>query len=339
MRYTFVTVVYEDEYDVLLLQARSMRIYCERAVLEKIIIIDNSQNAMPRKWATRILDEYGDIRQFAQILRPSDFASMPRLKGWTSQQLLKLAISRLVVTDRYVLLDAKNQLISPLTRAYLETEHGLARANGYCAYGPIHPLRSDLERTLTYFGLDHQKYLARFTGATTPFTMHTKIVHQLMDQMQEKEGVTFEQAFAQYRPTEFFGYACHIIKSGIEMESLYDLSQPPTSCIWVHAANYTRCKQTIASATNGKSPFFGLHRAALIKLPSDSRRELASFLASRALFESENAASSFLLKVRIKLILRALSKPVRRLPENFVKKLKRIFGITTSEIGWQKARS
>jgi hypothetical protein len=41
-RYTFVTVVFEQEYHLLLLQARSMRMHCPTSLVNAIIVIDNS---------------------------------------------------------------------------------------------------------------------------------------------------------------------------------------------------------------------------------------------------------------------------------------------------------
>jgi len=326
-RYTFVTVVFEQEYELLLLQARSMRIFCDRGLLDKVIVIDNSSGGLPQRWKKKFLNEYGDISRVLQILRSQDFVNLPPSKGWTSQQILKLAIARAIPTDRYVVLDAKNHLIAPLTTDDLETPDGRARACPRMAYGPTHPLRPHLERTLAYFGLEQEVHHASFTGATTPYTMHTEVVRQLIGDIEKEERASFEQSFIKYRLTEFFSYASHIIKRGIEIETLYDFGGAPALCLWEDAANLKGCRAVIAEAQRGKSPFFATHRAALQKLRADARGELAAFWASRSLFDSKETASRFLLWLRVKLILHAWTKPIRTLRQSFNKRLKRILNL------------
>jgi Family of unknown function (DUF6492) len=324
-RYTFTTVVFEQEYDLLLLQARSMRIYCDRSLLDKVIVIDNSRRALPEIWLKKLLDEYGDISGIVRVLRPEKFSRLPRSKGWTSQQILKLAVSRIIATDRYVILDAKNHLISPLVRDYLESPSGLARICPRGPYVSAHPLRPHLERTLAYFRLEQERHLANFTGATTPFTMHTHVAHQLIESVENDEGVSFEETFVEHQLTEFFSYASHIIRRGIEMETLYDLNQPPSRCLWIEDANLWGCQRVIAAARDGSSPFFAAHKAAISKLPADARKELAAFWSSRLLFESNDAANTFLLRLRAKLIMYALTKPIRKLPHSVRKRFNRLF--------------
>src|SRR6185437_12861425 len=127
--YTFVTVVFEDELDLMLLQARSIQIHGTRDVIEKILVIDNSRRGLPSTWQTRLFQEYGQFADRVQIIRSHDLASIPRAKGWITQQILKLAVSTRILTDRYVLLDCKNHLVHPLTRAYLEAEDGRPRTH------------------------------------------------------------------------------------------------------------------------------------------------------------------------------------------------------------------
>jgi hypothetical protein len=68
-RYTFVTVVFEQEYHLLLLQARSMRMYCPTSLVNAIIVIDNSTiGRIPLPVKNQLLNEYGQLAIFVQIV-------------------------------------------------------------------------------------------------------------------------------------------------------------------------------------------------------------------------------------------------------------------------------
>jgi hypothetical protein len=78
-RYTFVTVVFEQDYRLLLLQARSMRMYCPTDLLNEIIVIDNSTSGrIPSSVRNQLLIEYGHLRTFVHILPGSDIAQCPQ---------------------------------------------------------------------------------------------------------------------------------------------------------------------------------------------------------------------------------------------------------------------
>jgi hypothetical protein len=292
--YTFVTVVFEDELDLMLLQARSMQIYGARDIIEKIWVIDNSRRGLPSTWLTRLLHEYGDFASRVQIIRSRDLASIPRAKGWTTQQILKLAVSKHILTDRYVLLDCKNHLVHPLTRTYLEAKDGKPRTHLHSYSG--HPLRKHLERVLAYYRIPAEEHVTNFSATATPFVMYTAIVREMIKALSAVEGVRFEKAFANLRLTEFFSYASYIIKEKGGMALLYDLHQQPCPCIWEHSADRFGCETAIAKSTALQTPFFAVHRLALSKLSADAFMPVASFWSERGLFANTAEAASFLRK-------------------------------------------
>src|SRR5215469_10750422 len=56
-KFTFVTVVFEAEYDLLSLQARSMRLYCPLEIVQGILVIDNSRTPISLNRQDRIRRE------------------------------------------------------------------------------------------------------------------------------------------------------------------------------------------------------------------------------------------------------------------------------------------
>ncbi len=130
-KYSFVTVVYEVEFDLLALQARSMQRYCPEKMIDSIVVIDNSLHPLPRDKKLRLIAEYGRFAKFVRILRAEEIARIPETKGWTAQQILKLMVATHVETERYVILDAKNHFVFSLTPEFLEAPDGRARINVY----------------------------------------------------------------------------------------------------------------------------------------------------------------------------------------------------------------
>jgi len=124
--YTFVTVVYEKEYEFLALQARSMRKYCPRALVFAIIVIDNGRKPLRPSLRDRLLAEYGDLAERVRFVRATEISANLVRSGWWNQQVLKLLVARLVQSERYVILDAKNHLVFDLKADFLESKDGRA---------------------------------------------------------------------------------------------------------------------------------------------------------------------------------------------------------------------
>ncbi|NJN91757.1 MAG: hypothetical protein HC878_16270 [Leptolyngbyaceae cyanobacterium SL_5_14] len=104
---TFVTVVFEEEYLLLQLQARSMRLYLSPIMVDEIIIIDNSCRGMPRAFKDELLIAYAQLAPLVKILLSKDICTIPSSQGWVSQQILKLMIAEHIESEWYVVLDAK----------------------------------------------------------------------------------------------------------------------------------------------------------------------------------------------------------------------------------------
>lgn len=309
-KYTFVTVFYEDEYELLLLQARSIRIYGNAEIIEKILLIDNSERPLPRGWKARILSEYGRLSGLVQIVSARDLARLPWSKGWKTQQILKLMAAHLVATERYLILDSKNHLVFPLSREALEASNGRPRTHLHSYLD--HPLRRHLERTLDYYGLERAQHVAQFTATATPFVMYTEIVQKMIVDLSNREGRRFELAFMKCKLTEFFAYACFIIKDRRDLAELYDFHQLVPPCIWEHAATRSGCEESVARALAQRSPFFAIHRIAIAKLDADAREVVAGFWSARSLFETSEQADTFLTELQLKSRKKSWSRPIWR---------------------------
>jgi Family of unknown function (DUF6492) len=291
IRYTLVIVAFEEDAGLLALCMRSIRKYFVQELIEEIIVVDNSLPGS-RPWHRDLLRQCEGIENSVRIVHANAVAELPKdAGGWYTQQVLKLKIAALVRTTRYVILDAKNQLISPLTREFLETEEGLVRSNGYSYAGQ--PMQEFLEHTLEYLGLNPAEHLNWFTRTTTPFTMVTEEVCSLIRYVEEKERAPFGSVFLDRKLSEFFLYSGYLISKGT-LNQIYEFTQPNGPTIWIHKADVAGCDEILQKARKTKCPWMSVHRKAIARLAPQSQEELAAFWHERGLFPSLQDAVRFL---------------------------------------------
>jgi hypothetical protein len=292
----FVSVVFEAEFGLLLVQARSMARYVPPAAAPEIVVIDNSRRGMPEPLRAELLDAYGPLRPAVSVLRPADIDRIPGATGWRSQQALKLLVARRLRTARYVVLDAKNHFVAPLTPDVFEAPDGRMRARFY-SYEE-HPLRRDLEHVLDYLGLDPDVHVPHFTATVTPFVLEVADVVALMADVEARSGRRFAREFIGRDLTEFFLVAGWLVSRGRDLEKVYEPGLDAGPTVWPRGATPDGVATATAEAAERGTPMFAVHRLALLRLDDEAARRLAEFWAGRGLFPSAETARAFLAGAR-----------------------------------------
>jgi hypothetical protein len=309
----FVSVVFEAEYGLLLLQARSMARYVPPAAAPEVVVIDNSRRGMPDEVRAELLDAYGPLRPAVTILRPDDIGRIPGATGWRSQQVLKLLVARRLRTKRYVVLDAKNHFVAPLPDDLFVAPDGRMRARVY-GYED-HPLRRDLEHVLTYLGLDPADHVGHFTATVTPFVLDVAGVVATVDGVEARSGRDFAREFVGRDLTEFFLVAGWLVANGQALESVYEPGLDVGPTLWPKASRTAEgVAGVVREAAESGRPMFAVHRLALLRMDADSARPLAEFWAERGLFGSAADAEAFLAKARASLERELAAQKRRDLP-------------------------
>ena len=289
---SFVTVVFESEVDLLILQARSMDRYLDPGLLQELVVIDNSARGMRPTHVARLRQEYGKHAEALRVLRPHDIAAVPRSVGWQAQQVLKLAVARLLSTRHYVALDAKNHLVAPVERSFFLSPEGKPRVNAYSYEN--HPLRRGLERVLRYVGLEPADYVQWFTATVTPFVLETAQVDSLIADVERASGRAFADEFVNADLLEFFLYSAWTVSRGAPLDQHFDLHQVFCPNIWRGDSSTGAVRSAISRAQDEPTPFFSVHRRALARLDDEALALLSEFWTSRSLFPSEPEARDFL---------------------------------------------
>jgi hypothetical protein len=95
-QYTFVTVIYEDGYPAMTLQACTMYMFLPLEMVERTIIIDNSSEESLFNIDT-VLPHYRSLDACVTVIWRRDLTPIDT-GGWHIQQLLKIDVSKMIPT-------------------------------------------------------------------------------------------------------------------------------------------------------------------------------------------------------------------------------------------------
>lgn len=294
-RYTVVTVVYEGDLLLLHLQARSLALHAAPGLFAEVVVIDNTRRGLPGRTLRRLLDEYGPLASRVRTVRPGALTALPRMPGWWSQQVLKLAVAETVTTDRYLVLDAKNVAVAALDRGFLQAPDGRARLapTGYAA----HPHRRSLETTLRYLGLDPARHLD-LGSTTTPFVMDTAVVRDLVATIERRSGRSLAQEVDEHGLTEFFLYQGWLLAGGGALDRVHAMGRVRCPTVWPSRTGAEAVRAEIAGARAAGAPVFTVHQRAVGRLDAGAVTALVGFWVERGLFTDVAAARAFLRRFR-----------------------------------------
>ncbi len=287
----FVSVVFEAEFGLLGIQARSMARYLPVDATDEIIVIDNSRRGMPAPLVRRLLEDYGPHASHVSILRSDDITKVRGAVGWRTQQVLKLLVATRLRAERFVLLDAKNHFVGQWSPSLFEAPDGRMLV-GMSAYD-THPLRRDLEHVLRYLHIDPAQHVGSFTSTVTPFVLSTALVRELITEIEASSGRSFTREFVKNDLTEFFVYAGWLLNHSPSLMEVYATGLKVGPTVWPRGATVAGVTSAIEAVTAGGHPMFAVHRMALSRLDADAAALLAAFWAERGLFDSLDAATSF----------------------------------------------
>ena len=287
----FVSVVFEAEYGLLGIQARSMARYLPVDATDEIVVIDNSRRGMPASLLRQLLEDYGPHAPHVSVMRSDDITKVRGAVGWRTQQVLKLLIASRLRAERFVLLDAKNHFVAEWTPSLFEAQDGrmLVGMNTY----ETHPLRRDLEHVLRYLRIDPAQHVPSFTSTVTPFVLSTALVRELIGELESASGRSFTREFVKNDLTEFFLYAGWLLSHSPSLHEVYASGLKVGPTVWPRGATVEGVTAAIDAVTAGGHPMFAVHRMALARLDRDAAALLAGFWAERGLFDSLESATTF----------------------------------------------
>lgn len=290
-----VVVAFTGELKLLQLQARSIRLYADFELIRTIHICVHDQFSEIFVWHFRqkILQEYG---RFAPKVNLVDcrtlFGRKIRKPAWWSQQPAKLLAARLVQTENYLVLDCKNHLIRQLTFSKIYDEHGRMKMP---LHGLHEPYRQTFIRACQYFGLKDAPNIESALPTITPFLFNTKIVRELLSEVESREDYSFYDFFMRERYTEFYFYLAFILASKIPLNRIYsDCSRIAVTFFDESLASQKIMTNNDDALKKGNVYSLGLHRRAIINGSADFKKQIMDYWLKFGLTANNEQAEYFL---------------------------------------------
>lgn len=263
-----ITVCFAAELSLLRLQARSIRMFMDGEILGRIILVINELSPRRVKRAIKhdVLPEYGDFADRVVLLTAKELAGVRLNKcGWGTQQVFKILASAYAASPLLMILDCKNHFIRPVGPDQIWSGDGRIKTRPYRV---IPRFAGYFQAAKTYFGVAPDVGTGVALPTTTPFLVPTKLVADLIAEMEEREGKRFFEVFMQpkKRFTEFYLIYAYLLSKVGSLEVLYDV-------VPNHAVSIMRSQQVDVDAVNAKIVqleqedvyCFGVHRDVLVE--------------------------------------------------------------------------
>jgi Family of unknown function (DUF6492) len=283
---SFVTVVFEEEINLLKLQARSISKFLELSFVERIILVVNGRNqlAVFESIKSKVVPEYRNAAQLVGLSTES---------GWHSQQALKLAISAFITTDYYIVLDSKNHFIKPANRLSFFSQDGKALYSEQDLSGLM---SEHFRNSMELFGNDPGININSSLPSTTPFVFFTKAVREMQKALRTKGMASFaEMVLPRGLPrTEFLAYYSYLLYRR-SVNNLYVVGDSYVASLWrMHVEDLGLFTDALRYAKTDQVFVFGLHRCARQALTFSQKLLIADLWRSVGLVQDLEETFNFL---------------------------------------------
>lgn len=261
-----VTVVFDQELEILRRQARSIELYtCGVGSIYVIVNHDHDlENVIDPTW-------WGKYQDKVKITPRTKFGSDWSANGWLTQQALKLMAAAQSDSQWSVILDAKTIFVEPFFDVTLRPEVG--QLDIYPVFESSRKIANQL------FGIDLQKQLG---PGGVPFVINTAMVSEMIFWIQQHTQQDFATWFqAQGMLTEFILYSAWIQYRTGSLNQIYGVDTNkirPCNLCHTEIAMFEQKFSNMQSAST-----VSIHRNAWKQLDHGQQQRYWDFLASRGI--------------------------------------------------------
>lgn len=282
-----VTVTFAEDARLSVLQALSVdRLFDLNDVDEYLIVVNDAPN---QEWEGLLRAELGRrigdrLRQRTRFVHADELAPVAGTRGWKSQQVLKLEVSRVVGTEHYLLLDAKNHFIRPSSISDFYQDGRIA------TYVKARPQwRSWVQASFDALGAEpSEHHLDKPYPTTTPYLLITAEVHALLERIEARHGRLAESFSDMGSATEFFLYYAHLVDRYGEDPPYVD-SEPRVTALFRRWPQDPReVERLLSEAVADDVPVLGIHRERIPQLSSAQRLQIEDIWRRFLLQSSED---------------------------------------------------
>lgn len=292
---TFVTIAYELDFRMLVLQAISLYRKFEHSQIYEYIIINNGKETN-----TEVLKKYfknilpiafvSKIRflSYKEILSEEEYRNS---QGQRTQQILKLRISKFINTKSYILLDAKNFFVRKANLdLFLHNEkYYTFFSNKVSEYWIPY-----IQNSLSIFAIDNSIFdldKDKKMPTITPYVMDTESAKDLVIFLEKQYSRNIAKVFEKYhgKVTEFFIYFAYLIKTN-KIDLLYkDSKQICITFFAQYPSEYGIVDKYIKEISENEEIYLiGLHKNRLAQLSKEHLEILKNVLYKHLLYPWED---------------------------------------------------
>lgn len=302
----FVVVSYPGDFDLLLLQFRSISIFIEdEDFIGDIVLVWNVEESIEDyefKYGSSVRKALGRLAYKLRVLPRRALVShevSEGLSGWRLQQLIKLQVSLYITNPHYCLLDSKNHFIKSFSRQTFMSSRGMPETP-LIDYDQNHKYYPAYSKALAYFEVDSAQDVQAGLPMVTPFVFYTQHVRDIIFFVRKREGVSFEYAFKNIKllskSVEFLIYSAYIRRiTDNNILSLYEESEKKCSTFFRKSpSTKARLDQEMKFIESGFAVMIGLHSGRISTLSDEEKTFFVKTWLKAKLFESEVKARGFL---------------------------------------------
>lgn len=290
-------VFYENEVDTLGLLAKSIELYCETSLVDKIYFINNAVNpAAGRKaFDKEVLPFFDKFKNNIRII-DADKLGVDLTKGadpYLSQQALKLSIATMSDKGHYLVLDAKCHFIRELSRKDLFTEDGKPVSHHQVHGGYV---KACLKEACIYFDVDVDLDKPALP-TVPPYLMITTIVRDLLTEIEKREGAGIYNLISKNEKlAEFLIYFAYLTYRG-GPEKFYSIGTKPYATLFTKWPESDKDISRVLNSTSNDSVWmFSIRAKRFAQLKSNEIDFIANLWVERSLFNNIVTAKEFILQ-------------------------------------------
>lgn len=287
MQIDLVTIVFDDEVNLLYLQAHSISKYINGKHINKIHIIynDSDFSIFEVFFYEKIYNQYGLLKDKIILHNYKNLigvnSEINTWFGWRIQQLIKLTISDIVQTDHYLVLDSKNHFIRKFKLSLF-----FSKDKNILFVGNIGIMEKYFTNCMQYFGVEKQLALNLLSKESktnignklpitiTPYLLKTDIVKKMINYLNIRENNFCTFFLNNVNITEFHMYSSFIIYSQMLNQFCISDRFDHIAIFNIYPQNETVFIDLVKKAINNDIVSFAIHRTRFKNLTTKQREIL-----------------------------------------------------------------
>jgi hypothetical protein len=197
-----LTVVFDEEIDILRVQAQSIDLYCDKLPIKNIWVIVNDRENVCAKidpsW-------WGQFASAVQVIHRSRFGTDFHHNGWISQQYLKLKACTVSDSAWVMVIDAKSIFINAISSSNIFDMFGKVKSS---YFEPPTLWHKALHNVDAFFNIK----LNKFSGIV-PYFFEVDLVKQMINHIETQTNQPFDkwfQSFGEDGISEIILYSAYV---------------------------------------------------------------------------------------------------------------------------------